>query len=114
MTSTVIAQAKLLVKCQGMTFIDIDYNITHTISSEQMQCQFGRNGGWWVKAEPPGSDGNEDYLEVYQTNEEALLYPIANTWQPCSNGIILQQKEVAVDEDEKLKVTRINSFLRSM
>ena len=90
---------KLLEKCEGLTFDDIDNeNEQHTILSEKMHWQLCRNGGWQVVAEPAECDGaNKEVLLAFQTNEHCLIYLIAQTEQPPLLNIQMVQKE---DEDE--------------
>jgi len=78
-----VAKMKLLQKYRGLTIEDPDHNMVFTLSSENMDWVRGRNGGWHVVAEPAEYDGtNDDVLEIYEINEESLMWMIINTEQP--------------------------------
>ena len=54
----------------------------------------GRNGGWHILAEPPEYDGeDEDMLEIYEINEDCLIWLIAQYEQPKLLNVVKLSKE---------------------
>ena len=96
-----VAKAKLLEKYHGLVFQDIDLKekILYTVSSEHLDFEKGRNGGWAVLAEPPDYDGDENNLEPFQINEDSLCYMIKRTPQPSANNVKLIRKEGEEETD---------------
>ena len=82
-TNDAVAKMKLLQKYGGLVMKDIDDEIEYTISTEKMQFEKGKSGGWAILAEPPEYDGeNDDILEPYQINMKTLIYLIKHSEQP--------------------------------
>ena len=89
-----VSKALLLKKYGGLVFEDIDNKIVYTINSEKLYWKPGKNGGWHILAEPPEYDGeDEDMLEIYEINEDCLIWLIDQYEQPKLLNVVKLTKE---------------------
>ena len=93
---------KLLQKCGGLAFDDIDSESDErvTVSKSVMKCVARQ--GWHVMAEPAEHDGtNPDVLEPIAITEDVIIHLIKNTEQPSHLNVKMVSKEDEENDDEE-------------